>query len=219
MVADDLITRVTDGFKHGKRRGEIKEDLLEQGYSEEDIDHAIAKIQHEAIKQLPGISWIYRLIDTFESKANLTTPQMTIVLMIACIALLLALAGGLYYVFDPLGTQATARDSQRQDDVIKLQNALSVYYQKNHMYPSSLSTLIPDYLSSIPLDPRSGNAYSYRTINRANSYVICITYELQPGQCMNAPQEKQVIPLVPTDTPIPSFVPQSASGTPNYHAM
>lgn len=219
MITDELIATIKEQFQKGKRRSEIKEDLLTQGFKEEDVDAAIAKIQHDAIKQLPGIAWVYRRIEQFESRANITSPRMTIVLMIACIGLLVVLAGGLYVTFDPLGTQATARDSRRQADVTELQNALFVYYQKYTMYPATLNKLVPEFLATIPKDPQSGKQYSYQPLDNGNSYKICISYELQHPQCLSAQQTKSVIPIIPTDTPVPSFVPKTISGAPNYHAQ
>jgi hypothetical protein len=219
MATEELIAIVKEKFQQGKRRSEIKEELWNDGYSEEDIDQAITKIQHDAIKQLPGISWFYRIIDDFESKGTLTTPRMTVILMICCIVALLLLAGGLYIVFDPLGTQATARDSARQDDMIKLQNALSAYYQVNHRYPATLGKLVPEFISTVPKDPTSGTTYSYHTTNNAGNYQICVTFELKIPQCANAPMSNQEIPILPTETPVPSFVPHSAAGTQKNQAM
>ena len=212
MVSDELITTVRNKFKEGKRRKEIKDDLWQEGYSEADIDSAIEEIQHDAIRQLPGIAWIYKLIDDFESKTFLAAPHMVAIIMVCCVGLLIIMAISLYIIFDPLGTQATSRDTKRQADITQLQNALNAYYEERQQYPSSLNQLVPDFLSTVPDDPSTGTSYQYHMNNSGVNYTLCISFELQPQQCVSAKPASVSIPVIPTETPIPSFVPQSASG-------
>lgn len=212
MVIDELIPIITEKFKQGERRNEIKEDLMNEGYYEEDVEDTVSKIQHEAIKQLPGISWIYQKIELFESKQNLATPRMTLLLMAACIGFLVLVAVGLYLTFDPLGSGASSRDDQRQTDITIVQNALTAYYQKGQRYPNTLDQLVPAFLSSLPRDPQTGAEYSYKQINGGANYELCASFELQNQQCVSAASVSN-IPVVATDTPIPQFVPQSGSGT------
>src|SRR5258708_92554 len=131
MVIHELISDIKDRFRRGQRRNEIKEDLIEQGYEEDDIDATIAKIQHDAIKQLPGISWIYGHVEHFESKPNAASLRTTAFLMIVCFIVLLLLAGALYLFFDPLGTRSVGRDVKRQSDATIIENGLTQYFQKN----------------------------------------------------------------------------------------
>jgi competence protein ComGC len=210
MVSDELTTIVRNKFKEGKRRQEIRDELWQQGYSEEEISVAIAKIQHDAFKQLPGIARIYQLIEDLENKKNFTTPHMTIIVLVCSIGVLIIMAVGLYIVFDPLDTQAGARDTKRDADITQLQNALNAYYGDHQQYPSSLSGLIPDFLVSLPKDPETSADYSYHTANGSASYVLCVSYELKQQQCLSAKPASAVIPIVPTDTPIPTFAPKSA---------
>jgi hypothetical protein len=213
MEIDELVSIVKEKFKDGKRRREIKEELYKQGIPEEEIDKAITKLQNDSIKQLPGISHLYQFIERLESKSNLTTPHMTFFLMIACILILVILAGSLYFIYDPLGTQSLVRDTRRQEDVKTIQTALSAYYQKHTVYPATLEELIPDFLPSVPHDPKTGDDYSYQTTDNASNYELCVSFELQQIQCLYARQEKSIIPVVPTATPVPTFVPHSASGS------
>jgi hypothetical protein len=212
MVSDELITIVQNKFKEGKRRKEIKDELWQGGYSEEDIDSAITKIQHDAIKKLPGMAWAYKLIDDFESRANFVAPHMVAIIMVCCIGLLLLMAASLYIIFDPLGTQATSRDTNRQTDVTELQNALNAYYEENHQYPTALSQLVPDFLSTIPNDPRTGTNYPYHAIDNRGNYMLCVSYELQQQQCFSVKPASTEIPVIPTPTLVPSFVPHAARG-------
>jgi hypothetical protein len=212
MVKQELLSKIQEKFQHGIRRHEIKESLMNEGYTETEIDAAIRSIQHDAMKQVPGIAKIYHLIDHFESKPNMTTPHMTLVLMGVCIGILLILAISLYFIFDPLGTRADARDAIREADAVKIQKAIKGYYQKYHMYPSSIDALSPGFLSPIPRDPQTGNEYTYSTLDNNTNYQLCVSLELQPAQCLSAVPVSQDIPVIPTDTPVPTFVPQPANG-------
>jgi len=212
MVSEELTTIVRNRFKEGKRRQEIKDELWQQGYAEEDIDAAITKIQHDAIKQLPGIAWVYQFIENFETKTEFANPHITVIVLACCTGVLIILAAVLYIVFDPLNTQATERDTQRQADVILLQNALNAYYQENQQYPSSLTKLVPDFLQSLPKDPGTGADFSYHTADGTANYTLCVSYELQHQQCLSE-EQSSAIPLVPTDTPAPTFAPQAVNKT------
>jgi hypothetical protein len=213
MGTDELQALIKESFKQGKRRNEIKDDLIYQGYPEEEIDEAIRQIQHDAIKQLPGISSIYSVIENFEKKSNLSTARMTVLTMIFCVAVLFFLAAGLYFVFDPLGTRSGARDAERQADTAKLQTALGYYYQQYQKYPDSLSKLTPEFLSNLPHDPQTGAGYSYKLLDGNTNYELCTSYEMQSTQCVNALDSTSAIPVVATTTPEVPFVPQSATSS------
>lgn len=213
MVTDELITHIRSKFLKGERRAEIKEDLIDEGYEEEDIDGAISKIQYDAIRQLPGISWIFQRIEHFESKPNSVSPKTTVLLMFCCIAFLLIFAGALYAYFDPLGASSKARDVTRQADQTDIQNALTEYYEKNQVYPQGLGILAPGFIPSIPKDPQTGASYYYQLINNNTNYELCVTFEMQPRSCVSG-VTSSAIPVVSTPTPEPTFVPQSASGSP-----
>ncbi len=217
MGKDEFQALIKEKFRQGKRRNEIKEDLMFQGYPEEDIDEAIKQIQHDVIKHLPGIASIYNVIESFEKKANLSTARMTVLLMILCVAFLFFVASGLYFIFDPLGTRSTARDAERQSDAAKLQTALGYYYQQYQHYPDGLSKLAPEFLSNLPRDPQSGAGYSYKPLDGNTNYELCTAYESQPPQCVNASESSSAIPAVPTTTPDVPFVPQSASSSGGVH--
>jgi hypothetical protein len=214
MVTDELVSLIKDKFLQGQRRYEIREGLLNEGYEEDDIDEAISKIQNDAIKHLPGISWIYKHVEHFESKPNSTSPKTTIFFMIGCIVFLFVLAGALYLFFDPLGTGSNARDIKRQADQTVIQNALTEYYQKDHDYPNALGNLVPGFIPSIPNDPQTGAAYYYKEMANNSNYELCITFETQQKACVNAISSSNGIPIVPTETPVPTFIPQTASVTP-----
>ncbi len=215
MVTEELIETIREGFRNGKRRAEIKQTLMQNGVFAKDIDVAIAKIQHDAIKKLPGIAWIYQYIESLESKKNLKTPGMTLLFMAACIIFLFLLAGGFYIAFDPLDTHTKARDVWRQADQTEIQNALEAYYQKNHTYPDTLAALAPVFLTFVPHDPQTKGNYSYKVLDRGKNYLLCISFETQQIKCVKALPSSEVIPIVPTATIVPTFAPQAVSGGDN----
>jgi hypothetical protein len=210
MVNEELITDIQERFRQGQRRQEIKEDLIEQGYDEDDIDDTISKIQHDVFKQLPGVSWIYQKVEHFESHPKAASPRTTVLLMLSCIAFLLLMAGALYVFIDPLGTHATGHDVKRQSDATIIENGLTQYFQKNNRYPNTLDEMVPGTLTDIPRDPQTGAEYAYQSLDNNNNYKLCIAYENQQAQCITASPSSD-IPVVPTDTPVPAFVPQTAS--------
>lgn len=214
MVIEEQISDIRERFRQGERRNDIKEDLMEQGYDENDIEDTIAKIQRDVIKDLPGISWIYRHVEHFESKPNAGSPKTTFVLMIGCIAFLLIFAGGMYLFIDPLGTRSSSRDVKRQSDATIIENGLTQYFQKHQQYPNKLDEMVPDTLSDIPRDPQTGAEYSYQPLDQNANFKLCIDYEEQQQQCVNAAPAVSGIPIIPTDTPVPTFSPQSASISP-----
>lgn len=215
MTKDELSVYIRLKFQEGKRRNAIKEELLQLGYYEEDIDAIMTQIQHDAIKQLPGISSLYGLIEAFEAKSNLTTTKMTMLIMALCLGILVVLAVGLYFIFDPLGTRSGARDAERASDTAKIQTALGYYYQSHAQYPESITALVPTFLSNMPRDPQSGAEYFYKSLDNDTNYELCASYELEPKQCVTASSGSSQIPIVPTATPTPQYIPQSASDSPS----
>ena len=138
MVIDELIEEIQERFRKGQRRHEIKEDLMSEGYDEDDIEDTIAKIQHDVIKQLPGISWIYQRIEHFESKPNAASPQNDSSSDDCLFCISHILAGVLYFYCDPFGTRSGDRDVKRQSDATIIENGLGQYFQKNSRYPDKL---------------------------------------------------------------------------------
>lgn len=51
------------------------------------------------------------------------------------------------------GAQSKGRDANRIAAIRTLQLSLEEYYNDNNSYPAALSTLVPTYLPSLPLDP------------------------------------------------------------------
>jgi general secretion pathway protein G len=66
-----------------------------------------------------------------------------------------------------------ARDAKRVSDTKSIELALSLYYNDNYKYPTSLSTLTPNYLQSIPTDPLDSSSYKYAALGSG-----CVSYHL-----------------------------------------
>ncbi len=66
------------------------------------------------------------------------------------------------------------RDARRISDIKSIQLALEEYYNDNLKYPTSLSTLAPNYIPNIPTDPlgagqvSNSSTYFYTAINTAS---------------------------------------------------
>jgi len=69
-----------------------------------------------------------------------------------------------------------SRDARRIGDVKQVQLALEMYYDSNNGYPTSTSSLAPDYIPIQPTDPQTGSAYTYAADGTSN-YVLRATLE------------------------------------------
>lgn len=207
MVNTELEEIIRTKFKEGERRADIKEYLLQQGYDEAEVDIAIAHIQKDAIKQLPLISHMYQLIEDLENKTDHASPKFVAAVLAGCFTILIILFASLYFWLDPLGINTVERDKQRETDVVKLRSAIDQYYIAKKVYPAKLNDLLPTYLQSIPLDPKSGAPYDYRTQSNNLVYELCIVFEAQPSQCVSsAPTESSIPMVIVTPTPMLSEV-------------
>lgn len=207
MVNEELVAIIRERFQQNQRRNEIKDALIEEGYEETEIDAAIAHIQHDAIKQLPGISHMYQFIEDMEQKTDHASPKVVGLVLAGCFAVLLLIFGGLYYWLDPLGINTTERDKQRETDVVKLRTAIDAFYIAEKAYPANLQDLVPEYLQALPLDPKTGAQYSYKAMNGNRVYELCVTFEINPPQCLSSSQNTSTEPMVIV-TPTPTQNPQ-----------
>lgn len=101
-------------------------------------------------------------------------------------------------------SRANTRDKVRISHIGQMQNALSLYFVDNKIYPATLNSLIPNYISGIPPDP-SGGSYYYAARDLDSSPSSCESYHL--GALMerrpifiNFPDKDS--PISPTSTPV-----------------
>ncbi len=112
---------------------------------------------------------------------------MELLVVIAIIATLVTLSAVSYTTVNK-----RSRDTKRRSDVEQLKNALEMYRSENRMYPSigagnwtdagSLSTaLVSSYISGIPSDPKSTQAYRYQAtgLSGGNYYGYCLSALLE----------------------------------------
>ena len=210
MITPELTALITHKYQEGKKRSQIREELLAEGFSEADIDESISHIHTEAIKQLPLIAPITKFIDKLEHHSSDLSPKTTAAILAGCGIFILIIAFGLYFFFDPLGSKNVSQDAQRESDVIKIRTAVDSFYTDNKLYPTELNELVPQYLDEVPYDPENGSAYNYTVKDGNRNYELCVTYEGRPPQCA-ASSNANSIPVVSTPTPTTSFAPKTAS--------
>ena len=116
-----------------------------------------------------------------------TTSGFTIVELLVVIVVLAILATITIVAYN--GIQARARDSLRTSEINTIQKALALYRIDNGSYPSAgaddtsyplssiQSQLIPKYISSLPVDPKTKQQYQYVRNAAQDNYGILMEYE------------------------------------------
>jgi len=70
-----------------------------------------------------------------------------------------------------------SRDSRRKTDLEQIRQALETYRSENGFYPADTSALIPDYIGTLPADPKN-SVYTYTPSGTpAITYSLCATLE------------------------------------------
>ena len=106
------------------------------------------------------------------------TKGLTIIEIITVIAIMATLSAIIYASFG--GAQARSRDQKRYADLGAIQLSLETYFQKNGQFPTSLNSLVPAYIVSLPTPPSNGDTqYSYFPVTSVgNGSAICTSYHL-----------------------------------------
>lgn len=87
---------------------------------------------------------------------------------ISIIGILVAVASTSYG-----GAQKKARDSRRMEDLNNIQKAFEQYYGSNgYVYPLTTSSLAPNYIQTLPRDPKLGIGYTVRDLS-TTTYCVC----------------------------------------------
>lgn len=87
-----------------------------------------------------------------------------------------------------------SRDSKRKTDLEQIRQALETYRSENFSYPTdgNLNSLAPDYITTIPIDPKSGTpgyGYTYDQLS-TTTYSLCAELEnftTDPTYCVSNP--------------------------------
>lgn len=104
------------------------------------------------------------------------TKAFTLIEIVIVISIMGLFTVMMYSSFDK--SKAKSRDQKRVSDISAIQLSLEQYFNKNGIYPTSLSLLTPTFISEIPKDPK-GSAYSgYFPITRTNGSLNCTSYHL-----------------------------------------
>jgi len=104
-----------------------------------------------------------------ETKKKASFTLLEILIVTTIIALLVSGAVVSYSQFSK-----QARDSRRKTDLENIRASLEMYRSNVNIYPASLDSLVPDYIISIPKDPKTAVSYSsgYTQLLSGSSYSL-----------------------------------------------
>ncbi len=196
MANQELVALIKEKFSKGERREDITAELQNEGWDIGDIDQAVSYIQHEALKQLPIISGLFKKFEVLEAKTANASPTFTIIILFATIALVGIFSYVLFLVFDPMNVKANDRDNKREADFVKLRTAIERFHNEKKQFPPRLDVLSPTYIPTIPLDPKTGAQYEYKRTTAGN-YELCVLFETKNIACSSSGTDKaESIPQV-----------------------
>lgn len=206
MINEELIENIKARFQQGEKASEIKDALLNEGWSEGDIDAAFTHIRHEALLQIPIYAKIHDWVKSLDQKSS-ELPTRTLVQIF--IAISLVFIGGvilMYFILDPLGVRVAERDQKREQAAIAIRTSLEKYKKENASFPDSVAKLVPKYLATEPLDPKTNKPYSYKQLANKQHYEFCIEFEMQTVRCISSDNSSSipVVPEVQEPTPLQS---------------
>ena len=80
-----------------------------------------------------------------------------------------------------MSARERARDSKRKQDLSEIKTALRLYYNDNQLYPVALPSgefgTGGEYMKSVPVDPVTGDVYTYSQPNGEDSFLLVATLE------------------------------------------
>ena len=97
---------------------------------------------------------------------------MELLVVVAIMAILLAVI-----MVSVSSSRQKGRDAKRIGDVRALSNALELYRSTNNAYPTTLTPLMPNYISTLPKDPSTNLDYFYTGLDGTVTN-ICTGYHL-----------------------------------------
>lgn len=184
MVTPELIEIITTKIQRGQTRAKIKEELIIEGYADDDIEDAIGQIHRVALQQIPVVAFFMNTYENIEKKSKTLSPTAIVGILGICGGILLLIAFFLYTYFDPLSIQSGKRDEQRVAFATQLGTSLRDYFIKQHRYPSQLSELVPTYLPALHDDSAVMKSIRYVALEDSNTYELCVSFETQAVECI-----------------------------------
>jgi len=101
--------------------------------------------------------------------------------------------------------QAKGRDAKRIADIRTIQLALEEYYNDYSNYPTTLATLAPAYISSVPVDPgNNASQYFYSAYNSLGN-ANCVTNNKPIGYHLGAGLEDGTTSALINDANAPAL--------------
>ncbi len=98
------------------------------------------------------------------------------------ILVLVTVVAGFFIIGTPQQIRKMKQDSVRVQDLQNIQWQVVNYWQQKQVVPQNLDALNdPISNPSIPVDPKTGDAYTYKAVNKT-SFALCATFELSGGQ-------------------------------------
>ncbi len=85
------------------------------------------------------------------------------------------------------------RDARRVADIDAIRSALELYYDAHGSYPSTASgtaVLVPDYMSVVPTDPNTQQAYTYESDGK--TYVLAATLESDTHKALQSDYDDSI---------------------------
>lgn len=102
----------------------------------------------------------------------------TLIELLIVVAIIAILTGMI--ITNIMSSRGKARDAKKISDIAQIQLGLEQYFDKNHYYPTSLSSLSPLYISVIPKNPKTNTNYDYKsdsTSDQGLDYILHVTLE------------------------------------------
>lgn len=211
MASQDLVDSIEQRISSGETKEDILQALLSEGWEHEEIEAAFANLPSKQPSSQVS-SLLAPLWSSWDAKTASFPPSVVMAIfgLLACTVLVFAVL--LYNFLDPLGARAAARDLSRDQEFLQTQKALQKYSDARGSYPDSLAALIPNFLTTLPLDPSTGKPLSYHLLDDQVNYELCVNFETRPYQCVSSNTSSIIPTIYPSDSPVSNLPTISPSG-------
>jgi hypothetical protein len=99
-----------------------------------------------------------------------------VAVVVAVLAVIGAIGGGLYFIGPPAEERARRLDAHRESDLERLRGAADLYWTRYGRLPPSLDQLDSEAgIRVFSRDPETGDAYGY-ALKSTNSYELCAEF-------------------------------------------